>query len=426
MVAIWRRCGIISGLKGGKVLSGRRRIRNLQNLGVEIMSARTIIILFAVATITTIGFVNTGAIAASQSDHKVSPSAGTNQQADANVKPPFRLAIAGLTHDHVTLLLGELPHRKDITLVGIAEPNTKLAAKYVTRYHLPQSIIYTDLDKMLNETKPQAVVIYTSTFDHLQVVRACASHHIDVMMEKPLAVSVEHAAAMAKAAKKTGIRVLVNYQSTWEPMNTLLRDMITEQKAIGEIRKIVFYKGHSGPKEIRCSPEFLNWLTDPKLNGGGALFDFGCYGANLATWFLNNQKPLSVTAVTRQTKPDIYTKVDDDATVIITYPKTQVIIMASWSWPYGKDSIEIYGTAGSIQTIDGRNAILRIDGKSEQKIAANAIESPYSDSLTYLAAIVNGGIKPQETASLENNMIVTEILCAARCSAQSHSTIQLR
>jgi predicted dehydrogenase len=393
------------------------------------MSAKTFILLLAVAAITagcrndnnninkTNGFVNTDAIVASPSD--------SNQQADANVKPPFRLAIAGLTHDHVTLLLRELPRRKDITLVGIAEPNTQLAAKYAARYHLTQSIIYTDLDKMLDETKPQAVVAHTSTFDHLQVVQACAAHHIDVMMEKPLAVSVEHAAGIAEAAKKGDIRVFVNYWTTWQPANILMKNTI-EQNKIGEIRKIIFYKGHLGPKEINCSPEFFNWLTDPNLNGGGALFDFGCYGANLATWFLNNQKPLSVTAVTRQTKPDVYTKVDDDATVIITYPKTQVIIMASWSWPYGRDDIEIYGTTGSIKTIDGRNAVLRVDGKPEQKITANALESPYNDSLTYLAAIVTGGIKPQELASLENNMIVTDILCAARRSAQSQSTIQLR
>jgi predicted dehydrogenase len=278
---------------------------------------------------------------------------------------------------------------------------------------------------MINETKPQAVVVYTSTFEHLQVVQTCAAHHIDVMMEKPLAVSTEHAAAIEQAAKKGNIHVLVNYYTTWEPANTMMRDTI-EQNTIGEIRKIVFYKGHSGPKEIRCSPEFLNWLTDPNLNGGGALFDFGCYGANMATWFLNNQKPLSVTAITRQTKPDIYTKVDDDATIIITYPKVQVVIMASWSWPYGRDDIEVYGTAGSIKTTDGKNVILRIDGKPEQKIAAKSIRYPYDDSLSYLAAVVNGGVKPQELASLENNMITTDILCAARRSAESHSTIQLQ
>jgi predicted dehydrogenase len=347
-----------------------------------------------------------------------------NQQAEPN-KPPFRLAIAGLTHDHITGLLGGLSHRKDIVLVGIAEPNEKLAEKYATRYHLEKSILYTDLEKMLKETKPQAVVIYTSTFEHLQVVQACAAKHIDVMMEKPLAVSVEHAAAMAQAARKGNIRVFVNYWTTWQPANILIKNTI-EQGTIGEIRKIVFYKGHSGPKEIGCSPEFFSWLTDPNLNGGGALFDFGCYGANIATWLLDNQKPLSVTAVTRQTKPHFYPKVDDDATVVISYPKTQVIIMASWSWPYGRDDIEIYGTTGSIKTLDGKTMILRIGDKPEQKITAKPMEPLYSDSLNYLTGVISGVIEPIDLASLENNMTVTEILCAARSSAQSHSTIQLK
>ncbi len=380
------------------------------------MSARTIIILLAVATITTIGFVNTDVIAASPSD--------SNQQAEPN-KPAFRLAIAGLTHDHVTGLLRELPHRKDIVLVGIAEPNAKLLSDFAAKYHFAQSLLYTDLNKMLDEVKPQAVVIYTSTFDHLQVVEACAAHHIDAMMEKPLAVSNEEAVAIEQAAKKGNIRVLVNYWTTWQPANIPIKDAV-EKKTIGEIRKMVFYKGHSGPKEIGCPPQFLNWLTDPNLNGGGALFDFGCYGVNIATWLLNNQKPLSVTAVTRQTKPAIYTKVDDDATIIVNYPKVQVVIMASWSWPYGRDDIEIYGTTGSIKTTDGQNAILRIDGKPEQKIAPKPIEYPYSDSLSCLEAVVTSGTKPQEMATLENNMIVTEILFAARRSAQSQSTIQLQ
>ena len=86
MVAIWRGRGIMPCLK----LNGKRQLRNLQNMGVEIMSARTFILLLAVATITTIGFVNTDVIAASPSDRQVSPSADSNQQADANVKPPFR------------------------------------------------------------------------------------------------------------------------------------------------------------------------------------------------------------------------------------------------------------------------------------------------------------------------------------------------
>ena len=94
-----------------------------------------------------------------------------------------------------------------------------------------------------------------------------------------------------------------------------------ERKAAGEIRKMVAMDGHKGPKEINVQPEFLDWLTDPVRNGGGALFDFGCYGANLMTWLMDNQRPLAVTAVTQQNKPAIYPRVDDEATILVEYPK---------------------------------------------------------------------------------------------------------
>ena len=69
--------------------------------------------------------------------------------------------------------------------------------------------------------------------------------------------------------------------------------------------------GHEGPKEIHTPPEFFNWLSDPVKNGAGALFDFGCYGANLMTWMMDNQRPLRVTAMTQQIKPDIYAVNED-------------------------------------------------------------------------------------------------------------------
>ena len=80
--------------------------------------------------------------------------------------------------------------------------------------------------------------------------------------------------------------------------------LFKEQQAAGEIRKMVAMDGHEGPKEINVQPEFFDWLTDPVKNGAGALFDFGCYGANLMTWLMDNQRPLAVTAVTQQFKPD--------------------------------------------------------------------------------------------------------------------------
>ena len=74
--------------------------------------------------------------------------------------------------------------------------------------------------------------------------------------------------------------------------------------ALGEVRKVVIHDGHKGPKEIGVEPEFFAWLTDPKLDGAGALFDFGCYGADLMTWLMDGKRPRRVTAVTQQIKPD--------------------------------------------------------------------------------------------------------------------------
>ena len=134
------------------------------------------------------------------------------------------------------------------------------------------------------------------------VVEACASRGIHVMVEKPLAVSMEHARTIRRAANRGGIHVIVNYETTWYPSRGSLWSLIKEERAAGEIRRMVALDGHSGPKEIGVPGEFLNWLTDPTKNGAGALFDFGCYGANLMTRLMDNQRPRTVTVVGRPDK----------------------------------------------------------------------------------------------------------------------------
>ena len=95
------------------------------------------------------------------------------------------------------------------------------------------------------------------------------------MMEKPLAVSVEHARAIRDAAARGGIHVIVNYETTWYRSHAALWKLVKQEGALGEIRKVVAMDGHPGPKEIGVGPEFLAWLSGPVQNGAGALFDFG-------------------------------------------------------------------------------------------------------------------------------------------------------
>ena len=337
---------------------------------------------------------------------------------------PLRVAIAGLVHGHAEGFLQANLHRPDIELVGIAEPDQKVAAKYAAQFHIDHALMFASLDEMLEKTHPQAVLAYTSTFDHRRVVEICARHGVAVMMEKPLAASLEDALAIQQAASKAKIPVLVNDETTWYRSNHAAYDLV-HQNALGEVRKVVVHDGHRGPKEIGVQPEFLTWLTDPKLDGAGALFDFGCYGADLMTWLMDGRRPISVTAVVQQIKPDVYPKVDDEATIILTYPHAQAIVQASWNWPFDRKDMEVYGQTGYAITVARDQLRVRRAGGEEEKISASPIPPPDDDPINYLRAVVLGGLKPQGLSSLDTNVVVMEILDAARQSAASGKTIEL-
>ncbi|HEX4645227.1 MAG TPA: Gfo/Idh/MocA family oxidoreductase [Verrucomicrobiae bacterium] len=341
-------------------------------------------------------------------------------------KPPVRIAIIGLSHDHAYGFLPRLLERKDVVLAGIVETNTDLIQRYGKRFHLDPSLFFPSAEALLAHTNVQAVAAFGSVFEHRQVVEEFAPHHIDVMMEKPLAVNMKHARAIEAAAKKYGIQVIVNYETTWYAGNQAAYDIV-QSREIGDVRKIVAHYGHNCPKEIGCSTNFLNWLTDPVLNGGGAVVDFGCYGADLITWLMNGEAPTSVFAVTQQIKPDVYPKVDDEATIVLTYPKAQAIIQASWNWPFSRKDMEIYGRTGYVTVPNPDLLRVRKQGEAqEHEVIPAALTGPNADPLSYLLAVVRGEIKPSGPSSLEVNLTAMEILDAARESARTGRRIELK
>ena len=338
---------------------------------------------------------------------------------------PLRLAIAGLTHGHAAGFLRNA-QGKDVVIAGIYDPDPALHKSYASRFHLDPAIFYTDLNVMLDKVKPEAVAAFSSTYDHPVIVEAAARRRLPVMMEKPLAVSMDHASRIQRAAREAGIPVVVNYETTWYRSHAAIWKYIKAQSSFGPIRKMVAMDGHEGPREIGVGPEFFSWLTDPVKNGAGALFDFGCYGANLMTWLMDNQRPLAVTAVTRQFKPSIYPKVDDEANVLVEYPGAIGIIQGSWNWPYSRKDFEVYAQKGYANAIGGNTLRLRRpEDKVEQAPALDPLPADESDSVSYLTAVARGRLKPTGLSSLENNLIVTEILEAARESARTHRTVRL-
>lgn len=349
----------------------------------------------------------------------------TGQNKDSQVRPRLRVGIVGLVHGHVDGFFKYSGKSPAIEIIGMAEPDPQLLAQAGATYGFNRSQLFSSLEEMIAKAHPQAVLAYTNTLDHRKVVEICAQHGVHVMMEKPLAVSFDDALAIQKAAQAGNIHVLVNYETSWYRSNHAAYDLVREG-ALGAVRKVVVHNGHRGPKEIGVEPEFLAWLTDPQLNGAGALFDFGCYGADLMTWLMNGERPQTVTAVTQQIKPEIYPRVDDEATVILTYPKAQAIVQASWNWPFDRKDMEVYGQTGYAITVKKDDIRVRRAGENQEtQLAAQPIPAPYDDSMTYLRAVVLDGAKEDPLSSLDTNVTVTEILDAARRSAKAGKTIHL-
>jgi predicted dehydrogenase len=354
-------------------------------------------------------------------------AASIASQAQQSPIPIVRVVIVGLVHDHALGLLSGMRKNTNVELVGISEPDKALSERYAKQFNLDSKLLFTDTGTMLDQLHPDAVLVYTDILDHRRVIEAAARRGIPSMVEKPLATTVEDALAIRKVAREHHVQVFVNYETTWYASNAeAIRE--AKQGKLGAIRRVVVHDGHEGPKEIGVSPTFLGWLTDPEKNGAGAMFDFGCYGADLMTVLMHGETPLSVTAVALTDKPEIYPNVDDDATIIIRYPKAQAVLQPSWTWTFARKDMEVYGTTGYAITEAADHIRARyVPEKAEAEIPVPPLPVMQQNSLNYLAGVLHGQIDPKnDLTSLETNMIVVQILAAARESAKTGRTVELK
>jgi predicted dehydrogenase len=339
---------------------------------------------------------------------------------------PLRVAIIGLEHGHVEGFLHSLPGHSDVQLVGIADADPALFAKYRSKFGLPETLFFKSMANMIEVRRPQAVLVYTSVGEHRHAIEIAAQYGVSVMVEKPLTISLDDALAIRRTARRYHIHVLVNYETTWYASNRAAYNEL-EHGGLGAVRRVVVHDGHQGPKEIGVPPEFLSWLTDPAQNGAGALYDFGCYGVDLMTWLMHGETPLTVTAVVNHDKPEIYRNVDDDATIILTYPHAQAVIQASWNWPFSRKDMEVYGATGYAITVGPDKLRLRQEHDNDERmISAPKINWPESDSLSYLDAVLTGRqLSNGDLSALDTNVVVMQILDAARESARTGRTVHL-
>ena len=338
-----------------------------------------------------------------------------------------RLAIVGLDHDHVWGLLEDVPKEQDAELVAIADPNPELVAKAKAR--VPASVkFYSDYITMLDEAKPEAVFVTTSNDRHLEILKECAKRHIHYSTEKPMASNASDAREMERLAREAHIKLMVNYWNAWVAPTYGL-DRRVKAGDIGPVQKIIVQQGHQGPKEIGVSKSFADWLYDPVKNGGGALIDFGCYGAEWALWLKG--RPSRVYAYTLALKTDQHNKVDDDATILLEYPDAVAVLQASWDWPYDRGQVEVFGPKGSLlatgsallqRAANSRASAQTLDGEPDQ---LDTLPHEKSNPISYLVYCIRHDNPIEDPLTADLNVGVVEILDAAKESIRSGRAVSL-
>jgi predicted dehydrogenase len=349
----------------------------------------------------------------------LAPLAADSQSIPPNEKT--RIAIIGLDHDHVWELLRCIASEPQAELVAIADAHPDLV--HEAKSQVPANVkFYPDYVKMLDEAKPEAVFVTTENDRHLEILRECAKRHIHYSTEKPMATNAADAREMGRLADEAGIKLMVNYWNAWTASS---HDLFHRVKAgdIGPVQKIIVQYGHNGPKEIGVSKEFADWLYDPVKNGGGAIMDFGCYGAEWALWLKG--RPTRVYATTRKLKTDQHNRVDDDATITLDYPDATVIIEASWDWPYSMDRVYVFGPKGSL--LARRNDLFFRSSSAEgpqappdgEPAKLNPLPHEMSNPIAHLLDRIRTNHPVEDPLSGKLNVQVMEILDAARESVRT-------
>ena len=334
---------------------------------------------------------------------------------------PYRMAIIGLVHGHVWGHLPAILGNHDVVLTGVAEPNPALREE-AKKAGVPPQLIGADYRKLIDSTRPDLAWAFVENNRHLEIVEYCAPRKINVIFEKPLADTLEHALSIRKLARKYGVQIMTNYQMAWWPSNYEAK-RIADSGALGQVYRLHGIVGHGGldPAGVR-NGAFFAWLTDPEKNGAGALMDFGCYNALWSLWYLG--RPQTVYAHVNHLRPTEFPKVEDNADLMLGYSNAVGLFEGSWDLPRSYQDLEVMGRKGSIYMKNG--SVEQQTGKGPKTSASIAALPPdESEPVRFMVSRMRSGRPVDGLTALDINVDVVAIIDAAKASVREGKPVAM-
>lgn len=340
---------------------------------------------------------------------------------------PLRIAVLGLTHDHVWDNLPHLAAHDDAELIAAADPNDPLTDRLASEYGCN---VYGSSDELLDSEQLDAVYIFSSNRQGAELAIKAMNRQLHVLIEKPMAANLEQANRMVATAEENAVKLVVNWPFAWWPqLQTAL--VMAREGIIGKLWAVKYRAAHAGPAELGCSRYFCAWLFNPELNGdGGALIDYCGYGSVLASSLLG--LPESVSGMTGgRVKEGL--NVDDNALISMKYPFGMSSAEGSWT-QIGKltsYTTAIYGTQGTllVEPRDGGRLLLATeDDPGGSEVPVNEPKPEMRNSANHFIHVIRNDAVPWCLCQPANSRNAQEILEAGSRSAQSgqHHTLPLQ
>lgn len=256
----------------------------------------------------------------------------------------YRAGVIGFAHMHVNSLVKDFVSLGDkvewIAFSDLKPLTPSISDKPSTRTSNIRNVMemtgmtaqYEDYKKLLDECSLDIAIVCCENAFHGKVVSDILSRGIHVIVEKPMATSMEDALSMAEAAKQSGAVLAVNWPSTWFP-GVRLAHKLTSEGAVGKVFKFAYRNSDSmGPfsygENLTEQEMAAEWWYDTK-SGGGAFWDYCCYGSCLASWFIGT----SVRSVygLRANFNSPFGTAEDYGTITARFDDAVALIEGSWT-----------------------------------------------------------------------------------------------
>ncbi|MCP4176239.1 MAG: Gfo/Idh/MocA family oxidoreductase [bacterium] len=193
--------------------------------------------------------------------------------------------------------------------------------------------LYTSIDDMLNECKPDIVSIAVPNVFHKEMTIKALKAGCHVLCEKPMAMNSSEAKEMLEVSKNVNKRLMINFAFRFTDQSFALKKQV-EKGILGEI-----YFGRTVWHRRRGFPGFGGWFGKKEMSGGGPLIDLGIHRLDLALWLMNYPKPDWIMAGTNNYLGEKHAKeknaefsVEDFGTAMIKLKNNAMLeLEASWA-----------------------------------------------------------------------------------------------